>query len=50
MEIALGKPQAIIPKDDEDDMEDDQIHNRSKKNLFSADGNNTSKRISDIYI
>ncbi|KMS96494.1 hypothetical protein BVRB_9g224870 [Beta vulgaris subsp. vulgaris] len=37
----LGKPQAIIPKDDEDDMEDDQIHNRSKKNLFSADGNNT---------
>ncbi|XP_057518787.1 ABC transporter G family member 35-like [Amaranthus tricolor] len=36
----LGKPQAIISKDDENDMEDDHPEKRSKK-LSSADGNNT---------
>jgi hypothetical protein len=42
--IALGKPQAIISKDDENDMEDDHPEKRSKK-LSYADGNNTSKII-----
>ncbi|XP_021765340.1 ABC transporter G family member 35-like [Chenopodium quinoa] len=37
----IGKPQATIAKEDEDDMEDEHSVKKHKKNLSSADGNNT---------
>ncbi|KAL2940233.1 ABC transporter G family member 42 [Bienertia sinuspersici] len=39
----LGKPQAIISKEDEDEMQDGHPSTKSKMNLSTTDGNNTKE-------